>query len=298
MSTGMIFNIQRFSIYDGPGARTTVFFKGCNLNCKWCHNPESISAKPMLEFFPDKCIGCGKCFNVCPQQVHGISESGEHFIDRSKCIACMKCVDTCYAEALVTVGEQKTSDQIVRSLMLEKTYYEQSGGGVTFSGGECMQQIDFLADILKELHAQGIHTAVDTAGNQPWERFERILEDTDLFLYDLKAADSDVHKKLTGVPNERIIENLKKLSALGKHIWIRIPYIPGRNSGEIDGMIRILKEIPVEKIEIMPFHRLGEGKYKALGLEDIGPISVVPKDEEIASVVERFRKAGLNASRS
>ena len=298
MNTGMIFNIQRFSIYDGPGARTTVFFKGCNLNCKWCHNPESISAKPMLEFFSDKCIGCGKCFKQCPHQAHCMTESGEHIIDRSRCTACMKCVDTCFAEALVTVGEQKTSEQIIRSVMIDKPYYDQSGGGVTFSGGECMQQIDFLAEILSRLHEEGIHTAVDTAGSQPWERFEKILENTDLFLYDIKAADSDVHKKLTGVPNGLILENLRKLSSLGKRIWIRIPYIPGRNSGEMDGIIEILKEIPVEKIEIMPFHRLGEGKYKALGLEDIGPISIVPDDEEINSVVERFRNAGLNACRS
>ena len=298
MSQGMIFNIQRFSIYDGPGARTTVFFKGCNLKCKWCHNPESISGKTQLEFYPDKCIGCGKCFPACPNGAHVLNADGIHTIDRDLCTVCGTCVDTCYAEALVTVGQTVDADYVVKSVMTDVAYYEQSGGGVTFSGGECMQQIDFLADIMAQLHEKGIHLAVDTAGAQPWEKFEKILPYADLFLYDVKAANSDVHKQLTGVPNERLLENLKKLSDLGKRIWIRIPYIPGCNSGEMDGIIEILKGIPVEKIEIMPFHRLGEGKYKALGIADTGPISYVPKDEEINAVVERFRAAGLNASRS
>ena len=182
MSQGTIFNIQRFSIYDGPGARTTVFFKGCNLKCKWCHNPESISAKRQLEFYPDKCIGCGKCFAACPNGAHIIGEDGNHIIDREKCTVCGACVDTCYAEALVIVGQTVDAAYVVKSVMTDVPYYEQSGGGVTFSGGECMQQIDFLADIMAQLHEKGIHLAVDTAGNQPWEKFEKILPYADLFL--------------------------------------------------------------------------------------------------------------------
>jgi len=161
-----------------------------------------------------------------------------------------------------------------------------------------MQQIDFLAEIMEKLHEQGVHQAVDTAGNQPWEKFERILPYADMFLYDVKAASSEVHKKLTGVPNERLLENLKKLSDLGKRIWIRIPYIPGCNDKEMPAIAAILKEIPVEKIEVMPFHRLGEGKYKALGIEDVGPICAVPTDSEIDAVVEMFRAEGLNTFRS
>ncbi len=297
MTTGMIFNIQRFSIYDGPGARTTVFFKGCNLSCKWCHNPESIPAHRLLEFYPDKCIGCGKCVSVCPAAAHGVDENGSHGIDRSICTRCMTCVDTCFAEALVCVGETVGAEQVIRAVMAAAEYYK-GGGGVTFSGGECMQQIDFLAGVLAALHEKGIHTAVDTAGYQPWEKFEKILPNTDLFLYDVKAADSDTHKKLTGVPNELILENLQKLSDLGKRIWVRVPFIPGYNDGEMEGIARRLAGLAVEKTEIMPFHRLGEGKYIALGMENTCPDGRVPTDEEIDRVVALFRAHGINASKS
>lgn len=298
MGTGMIFNIQRFSIYDGPGARTTVFFKGCNLHCKWCHNPESIPAQRQLEFYPDKCIGCGMCFKACAQGAHVMTENGGHIIDRQKCIGCMQCTDTCFAEALVAVGQHVDAQTVVRSVLSDLPYYERSGGGVTFSGGECMQQIDFLAEIMRNLHERGVHQAVDTAGNQPWEKFEKILPYADMFLYDVKAADSEVHKKLTGVSNELILENLRRLSGLGKRIWIRVPYIPGCNDREMPAIAEMLRNIPVEKIEIMPFHRLGEGKYRALGIENVGPICAVPKDEEVDAVVEMFRTAGLNTNRT
>ena len=294
----MIFNIQRFSIYDGPGARTTVFFKGCNLKCKWCHNPESISAKRQLEFYPDKCIGCGKCFEVCPQKAHRTDADRGHYIDRKQCIACMKCVDTCYAEALTAVGQEVTAEYVVKSVSADIPYYERSGGGVTYSGGECMQQIDFLAEIMAALHKEGVHQAVDTAGNQPWDRFERILPYTDVFLYDVKAADAETHRRLTGVSNERILENLRKLAATDKRVWIRIPYIPGCNTEEMPAIAELLRDIPVEKIEIMPFHRLGESKYKALDLENTGTICTVPNDDEIEKTVREFRRAGLNAYRS
>ena len=298
MTSGMIFNIQRFSIYDGPGARTTVFFKGCNLNCRWCHNPESISSRRLLEFYPDKCIGCGECFRLCPAGAHILSQESGHMIDRSKCTRCFACADSCFAEALVPVGQWVSSKDVVQACLTDTEYYKGSGGGVTCSGGECMQQIDFLCEILKELKAQGIHTAVDTAGHQPWEKFEQILPYTDLFLYDIKAAKSETHKALTGVGNELILENLKKLSDLGKQIWIRVPYIPGCNESEMDAIGNLLREIRFEKAELMPFHRLGEGKYAALGLENPDFESRIPTDKEIDSTVDMFRVKGLNAYRS
>ena len=298
MTSGMIFNIQRFSIYDGPGARTTVFFKGCNLKCKWCHNPESIPAQQLLEFYPEKCIGCGKCLQVCPNAAHKLDPNGQHMIDRSLCRRCMLCTDTCFAEALICVGETVTSENVIHACLADREYYKGSGGGVTCSGGECMQQIDFLAEILKGLHEKGIHTAVDTAGHQPWEKFEKILPYTDLFLYDVKAATSQMHKTLTGVGNDLILANLKQLSNSGKRIWIRIPYIPNFNSMQMEQIADILTEIPVEKIEIMPFHRLGEGKYAALGMENPSFECRTPSDEEIDRTVEMMRSKGLNAFRS
>ena len=298
VSFGMIFNIQRFSIYDGPGARTTVFFKGCNLRCKWCHNPESIPSKPQLEFYPDRCIGCGKCLEVCPTGAQGVDAEGAHVIDREACVNCMKCVDTCYAEALVAVGQRISAEELMEAVMTDVPYYQRSGGGVTFTGGECMVQHDFLKEMLRRLKAEGIHTAVDTAGNVPWRLFEEILADTDIFLYDVKAADPEVHRRLTGVENGLILENLRRLCAAGKRIWIRIPYIPGCNDKEMPAIAALLEGLPVERVEVMPYHRLGEGKYAALGLENTGPICVIPTDAEIERVVEMLKQRNLPAYRS
>ena len=298
MQSGMIFNIQRFSIYDGPGARTTVFFKGCNLKCKWCHNPESISAQRLLEFYPDKCIGCSRCFKACPESAHVLTPEGRHEINRALCKRCMICADSCFAEALIPVGETVTDEKVIHACLTDLEYYKGSQGGVTCSGGECMQQIDFLAEVLQALHEHGIHTAVDTAGHQPWEKFEKILPYTDMFLYDVKAANGATHKALTGVSNELILANLKRLSDLGKCLWIRIPYIPGYNSSEMEQIAELLTNIQAERIEIMPFHRLGEGKYAALGLDNTGFECKIPSDQEIDGTVEMMRAKGLNARRS
>ena len=292
--TGTIYNIQRFSIHDGPGIRTTVFFKGCNLRCLWCHNPESISRRPEVEFYPERCIGCGRCFDACPTHAHILDETGAHRIDRSLCEGCLACAGVCYAEALVGVGRQVSAEELLVSILTDRPYYEQSGGGVTFSGGECMTQADFLSEILAACRREGIHTAVDTAGNVPWESFEKVLDHTDLFLYDLKAADSETHRKLTGAGNERILSNLKNLSAAGKRIIVRIPYIPGCNDGEIEAMADILKALAVERVEVMPYHRLGEGKYAALGIEDKTAIAI-PAPQETQAAVELLRSHGINA---
>ncbi|NLY69288.1 MAG: glycyl-radical enzyme activating protein [Clostridiales bacterium] len=311
---GSIFNIQRFSIHDGPGARTAVFFKGCNLRCRWCHNPESIDFAPSLEFYPDKCIGCGACFAVCPVSAHiiratGADEQAIHTIDRSKCTRCLKCVETCYAGALAGVGQTVTADYIVDNVKSEMPYYQHSGGGVTFSGGECMAQPDFLYAVLVGCKEAGIHTAVDTAGNLPWSHFERILDLCDMVLYDMKAASPKVHRAMTGVDNKLIIENLRKLCKLGKRIWIRIPYIPDFNDGEIPGIADILCEIEAEareagrknafeRVELIPFHKLGASKYEALGIGDPTDGIKPPSDAEVARVVEYLRERGLDAYKS
>ena len=257
MNKAIFFDIQRNSFVDGPGIRTTVFFKGCNLKCAWCHNPESQSAKPQMMFYKDKCTGCGKCKSVCPYHLE-------------QCELCGKCTLYCPVDARKVCGKEHTVDEVLKEVLKDKAFYETSGGGVTFSGGECMLQIDFLAEILKKCKENGIHTAVDTAGHIPFESFEKILPYTDLFLYDIKIFDSQKHKQYVGVGNELILENLKKLFERKAKLWIRIPIIPDVNDSieEIQKIKDFLKTIgTAEKIELLPYHAMGENKYRAIGKE-------------------------------
>ncbi len=257
MLTATIFDIERNSFVDGPGIRTTVFFKGCNLKCAWCHNPESQSAKSQMMFYKDKCKGCGKCKEVCPYNFE-------------KCDLCGKCTFYCPVDARKVCGKEYTVDEVFDEIIKDKAFYENSGGGVTFSGGECMLQIDFLLEILKKCNNAGIHTAVDTAGQIPFESFEKILPYTDLFLYDIKCFDSEKHKKYVGVGNELILENLKKLFEAGANIWIRIPVIADVNDS-VEEMQKIKDFLDEngkpEKIELLPYHAMGENKYAAIGKE-------------------------------
>jgi len=255
MKTATIFDIERNSYVDGPGIRTTVFFKGCNLRCAWCHNPESQSPKPQMMFFKNKCTGCGKCKEKCPNHLES-------------CEICGKCTLYCPHDAREICGKEYTVDEVVREILKDKAFYEASGGGVTFSGGECMLQIDFLEDLLKECQKNGIHTAVDTAGYVPFEQFEQILPYTELILYDIKCFDSEKHKQYTGVGNELILENLKRLLATDKSVWIRIPIIPTVNDTEEE--IRSIRSFLLscgtpEKVELLPYHAKGAHKYAAIG---------------------------------
>jgi glycyl-radical enzyme activating protein len=264
-----IFNIQRFSIHDGPGIRTTVFFKGCNLRCFWCHNPESWVMTPQIQYFPEKCILCGKCVEVCPTGSQQIV-NGVRVFDRDLCNLCGKCVDVCYAKALVFTGEKKTVQEIIEEVKKDHLYYKNSGGGVTFSGGEPLLQVEFLVELLKECKGLNFHTAIDTAGNVSWEQFEAVLPYTDLFLYDFKAFLETKHRAATGVGNQKIIENLIRLNGRGVPIYIRIPVIPGVNDMEdemeqIGATLEPLKSIQI--VELLPFHHLGSGKYRSLGME-------------------------------
>ena len=253
MPKAMIFDIQRNSFVDGPGIRTTVFFKGCNLRCKWCHNPESQSFDKQMMFYKDKCTGCGKCREVCPNHLQS-------------CDFCGKCELYCPADARKVCGREYTPAEVFAEVIKDKAFYDNSGGGVTFSGGECMLQLDFLCEILEKCKSAGIHTAVDTAGNVPWESFEKILPFTDLFLYDIKAFDAELHRKGTGVSNELILENLKNLSGRAD-IIVRIPVIGGYNDNdeEIRQIADFLRQIKIIKAELLPYHAMGEHKYTALG---------------------------------
>jgi glycyl-radical enzyme activating protein len=298
MAVGTIFNIQRFSIHDGPGIRSTIFFKGCNLNCKWCHNPESKSFKKEIEFYPQRCIGCGACFKACLNCAHVTDESSVHYINRTKCRGCLLCTESCYANAIVGVGNTVDTDYILKEIMTDELYYRNSNGGVTFSGGECMLQIDFLAEILMKCKEKDIHTAVDTAGHLPWSNFERILSVTDLFLYDVKAAEALRHEQLTGVDNVLILQNLKMLSYVGKQIHVRIPYIVGYNEDQIEKIGEILKPLNIAKVEVLPYHKLGNSKYAALGIESEMLELEVPTEAMVEGAIAVLRSKGLNAERS
>ena len=255
MIKATIFDIQRGSFVDGPGIRTTVFFKGCNLRCKWCHNPESQSPKKQILFYKDKCIGCEKCKSICPYNLES-------------CEFCGKCALFCPNDARAICGKEYTIEEVLKEILKDKDYYGQNGGA-TFSGGECMLQIDFLEEILKSCKENGVHTAVDTAGNVQWEYFERILPYTDLFLYDIKCLSEDLHKNGTGVSNRLILENLKKLSKNSAEIIVRIPVIPQFNASleEMKRIADFLKNLSIRKIETLPYHSLGEHKWGALGLQ-------------------------------
>jgi len=284
---GNIFNIQRFSIFDGPGIRTAVFFSGCNLRCRWCHNPESISAAQQLKFNPDQCISCGKCFAACEYGAHKL-ENGAHILDRGRCRVCLGCAKECYAEALVPVYTEMTVGELEKALLTDVEYFRQSGGGVTFSGGEPMLQVNFLLDILKACKNHGIHTAVDTAGAVPFADFEKILPYCDLFLYDVKAFDCETHKKLTGAPNTLILENLAKLSKISD-VTVRIPVVAGANTGEMAGIAEFLSGLGIQNYEFMPYHKLGAGKYRSLGLDSAGTdIFDVPGDELMDEIKKQF----------
>jgi pyruvate formate lyase activating enzyme len=252
---GQIFDIQRNSMVDGPGIRTTVFFKGCNLDCKWCHNPEGKKAISQLMFYKNRCKDCGMCKGVCKN-------------DFTKCTFCGECERVCPNEARKICGKEYDSEEVLEIILKDKTFYAVSGGGVTFSGGECMLQIDFLVELLKKSKKNSIHTAVDTAGDLPFESFEKIMPYTDLFLYDLKCMDEKLHEEGTGRSNARILENLKRLSKeyQGK-IIVRIPLIDGFNTdkAELIKMAEFVKGLNILDVDILPYHGMGENKSVALG---------------------------------
>lgn len=285
MTKGTIFDIQPFSVYDGPGIRTTVFFKGCNLRCKWCHNPESWEMGPQLSYYPDKCIGCGACFAVCPTGAHVMAEE-KHLILREQCTLCCSCSDSCYAGALEISGREITAEALVQRIADEKAYYDSSGGGVTFSGGDPLLQADFLKEVLQGCKEMGIHTAVDTAGCVPFPVFEKVLEGTDLFLFDLKAFEEKTHIALTGQPNRLILENLEKLVRMGKDVTVRVPCIKGANLQDMPQIAAFLHRIGVEQAELLAYHKLGESKMHALGLEAV--YYEVPTPQEMKSIQTLF----------
>jgi len=265
---GTITDIQRFSIHDGPGIRTTVFLKGCNMRCFWCHNPETLGAAPELQFFPSKCIGCGACLETCPREAHQVVDS-EHVLLRDRCEACGRCAEACYAEALVMAGREAAASEVMEQVLRDKPFYDNSGGGMTLSGGEPLFQIEFSLELLRLARAQGLHTAVETNAAWPWERVARILPSTDLVMMDIKALDAEKHREATGIANELILENARRLSREARALLVRTPVIPGFNDTEEDigAIAGFIAGFPnLQAYELLPYHPLGEGKYKSLGM--------------------------------
>lgn len=293
MSLGTITNIQKFSLHDGPGIRTTIFLKGCPLRCFWCHNPETHSINHQIIFFEERCTGCGVCTRRCPQNAIKIKDN--HPVrDNSKCNLCGKCADFCPNNAQEYIGKDLTTREIMKEIIKDEAFYEESGGGVTFSGGEPLMYLDFLEDVLTSCKIRGIHTAVDTSGYAPWECFEKIIDKVDLFLYDLKLMNDEKHKKYTGVSNKVILENLKKLSDSGANIYIRMPIIVGVNDdSHIDETIKFLLNLNIIQVNLLPYHKMGMEKYKRLGINYKLTGDEKPSDENMKEIADKFRKAGI-----
>lgn len=266
---GLVLSIEKTSVHDGPGLRTSIFLKGCPLHCLWCHNPESQAFTPELYYFDEKCIRCGACMYSCRKGCHVVAKE-EHIIDRSKCTACNACVAACPYSALEVKGEYMDANTVLAEAEKDRPYYEASGGGITVSGGEPLSQFDYTCELLAEAKTRGFHTCLETCGYAPAEKLLKIREYVDLFLYDFKESNKENHKRYTGVDNDLIINNLKEIDKLGSKSILRCPIIPGLNDRaehlqEIAGLAGQLKNI--KEINIMPYHSYGKSKSRNIGKE-------------------------------
>jgi pyruvate formate lyase activating enzyme len=292
---GTVFNIQRFSIHDGPGIRSTVFLKGCTLHCFWCHNPESSRIKPDLQFYPERCIGCGKCFAVCPNGAH-VMRDGQHVLLRERCEACGLCAQECYSETLTLAGKVMSVDEVVQDVLRDREFYRTTGGGVTLSGGEPVMQPEFSHAILARCHAEGIHTVVETAANVPWKDLALVLSETDLVLVDVKVMDPARHREAIGATNDRIVANIRRMDGLGLPIIARIPVVPTVNdtADDIRAIAAFIRELNnVQELVLLPFHRLADGKYRSLGLDHRARDLTTPSAEHLAALADAARETGL-----
>ena len=290
----MIFNIQKFCLHDGPGIRTTVFFKGCNLRCKWCANPESQKSTRQLTLDKGKCTGCGACVAACPQNARTMEKTFP-IVNKELCKHCGACLDACPGGAIAQEGKIVDTEQVLAEVRKDKVFYDRSGGGVTLSGGEVMLKRPFARELARSLHQEGIHVAVETAGVAEEERFAALLKEIDYVLMDLKHYDSAAHRAGTGRGNERVLANLRILRDSGVPYLVRIPVIPGFNDKKEDAaaFARLLKEMDIFKVQLLPFHRLGCHKYELLGLAYDYADTPSMQAEELIDYSREFTRMGI-----
>jgi pyruvate formate lyase activating enzyme len=298
--TGRIFDIKRYSIHDGPGIRTTVFLKGCSLRCLWCHNPESVDPGPELMHWPGRCSRCYACIEACPKGAIAKDAAGAVVIDRKVCDLCGKCAEACLYDAMQMVGRETSVEDVLAEIEKDRVFYEQSGGGVTLSGGDPFVQAAFAEALLDGCRSRGIRTAVDTAGFSKNDVLDRLASKTDLILYDLKCMDDARHKELTGVSNVSIIDNLKRLAAGRTEVWVRIPLVAGVNVDDdnIRRTIAFLSSLKtIRRVGILPYHSGGLEKARRIGRENNFRKFETPSEERIAAIEAAFREAGFEVRR-
>ncbi|MCX6554163.1 MAG: glycyl-radical enzyme activating protein [Candidatus Aminicenantes bacterium] len=293
---GIIFDIKKFAIHDGPGIRSTVFFKGCPLRCRWCHNPEGISPAAEVMVFSRRCLSdCRSCIKACPRKALS-RYAAKIVLQRERCDHCGLCVSACPAEVLQMAGRFVSAEQVIDELAKDAVFYRSSAGGVTFSGGEPLQQAHFLLALLRQAKKKGWHTTVDTCGHAPWASFTKIMPWVDLFLFDLKSIDLGRHRRLTGMPNDLILENLPRVSHAARSLAIRIPLIPGSNDSEVElaRMADYCAALPrPHPVHLLPYHRGGGSKRERLGQTDPMPGARPPSAAKIQQIMEIFRQRKL-----